>query len=271
MAVNLDLHYSDRWADPDHQEIPAAWKGLPLSTLSDSVYQYTLSTLQYLATKNLVPEMIQVGNENNSGMLWPIGHTNTGWAPFAQLLKAGIKAVRDFSKTSAIKPRIILHVAQFQNAGYWSDNLAAAGVTDYDVLGVSHYYKWSTVNNFEGISSAIAQLKSKTGKAVMVVETAFPFTNTNADNYNNIFWEASGAALGFPFSIEGQKNYYTALTQAIVKGGGSGIMVWEPAWISSTLNDGWGIGSSWENNSFFDYSGNLHDGISFMMQRYTGL
>jgi arabinogalactan endo-1,4-beta-galactosidase len=25
MAVNLDFHYSDIWADPSHQDIPAAW------------------------------------------------------------------------------------------------------------------------------------------------------------------------------------------------------------------------------------------------------
>ena len=73
MAVNLDIHYSDRWADPAHQETPAAWAGLPLSVLKDSVYNYTLTVLNYFKSKDLVPEMVQVGNETNSGMLWPVG------------------------------------------------------------------------------------------------------------------------------------------------------------------------------------------------------
>jgi arabinogalactan endo-1,4-beta-galactosidase len=63
----------DRWADPAHQETPAAWKNLSLDILEDSVYNYTMTVLQYLNGKNLVPEMVQVGNETNNGMLWPVG------------------------------------------------------------------------------------------------------------------------------------------------------------------------------------------------------
>ena len=33
MAVNLDIHYSDRWADPAHQETPAVWKNLSLAVV----------------------------------------------------------------------------------------------------------------------------------------------------------------------------------------------------------------------------------------------
>lgn len=268
MAVNLDIHYSDSWTDPGKQEIPASWKGLPLNIMADSVYNYTKATLEYLAAKNLVPEMIQVGNETNSGMLWPVGKTDGGWTAFATLIKSGIKAVRDFSTTSAIKPKIILHEAQLQSAVYWTTQLKNAGVTDYDILGLSHYYKWSTVNNWTDVSNTIAQLKTLSGKDVMIVETAFPFTNANADSYNNIFYDASGAAVGYNFSPEGQKQYYTDLVKAIVKGGGKGVMLWEPGWITSNLNDGWGKGSSWENNAFWDYTGNLHAGIQFMTVDY---
>jgi arabinogalactan endo-1,4-beta-galactosidase len=176
--------------------------------------------------------------------------------------------VRDFSNGSAIKPKIILHVAQLQNATYWAQQLKTNNVTDYDVLGVSHYYKWTTVHDFPAITQSIANLKSLSGKEVMIVETAFPFTNNNADSYNNIFWEASGTAEGFPFSPKGQYEYMKALTAAIIAGGGKGIMVWEPGWISSKLNDGWGIGSSWENNAFFEFDGNLHQGIQFMTFDY---
>ena len=103
MAVNLDIHYSDTWADPANQTIPAAWAGASLAVLKDSVYNYTMAVLNYLKTKNLVPEMVQVGNENNSGMLWPLGQTTgNNFTAFCSLLKSGIKAVRDFSTTSTI-------------------------------------------------------------------------------------------------------------------------------------------------------------------------
>lgn len=40
MAVSLDIHYSDTWADPQKQETPAAWKNLSSEILKDSVYNY---------------------------------------------------------------------------------------------------------------------------------------------------------------------------------------------------------------------------------------
>jgi len=269
MAVNLDLHYSDTWADPDHQVIPAAWAGLSLSVLKDSVYNYTLSVLNYFKSKNLTPEMIQVGNENNQGMLWPLGKTTgNNFSSFCELLKSGIKAVRDFSVTSPVKPEIILHVAQLQNADYWAANvIATGGVTDFDILGLSHYSKWSTVNVMVDIKNTISRLKTTYGKKIMIVETAYPFTTRNADNYNNII-SADALVAGYPITPAGQYQYMKDLTQTIISGGGTGIMYWEPAWISSSLRDLWGTGSSWENCTFFDFGNNSLPVMDYMTYSY---
>ena len=271
MAVNLDIHYSDRWADPAHQETPAAWAGLSLAVLKDSVYYYTLAVLNYLRSKDLVPEMVQVGNETNSGMLWPAGKVeNNNWANFAALLNSGIRAVRDFSIISSIKPKIILHVAQLQNAEYWTSNLISNGVTDFDILGLSHYAKWSTIKTMDEIENKIWAFKTAYGKQVIVVETAYPWTGNNADNYTNIISAADKAA-GYDITPQDQFRYMKDLSQAIIRGGGTGIMYWEPAWISSKLNDGWGIGSSWENNAFFDFDGNVLPVIDHLCYPYIGL
>lgn len=271
MAVNLDLHYSDDWADPSHQTLPAAWNGLSLNVLKDSVYNYTLAVLNYLKSKNLVPEMIQVGNETNSGMLWPAGKINTesDFANFGLLVNSGIKAVRDFSASSTIKPKIILHVAQLQNADYWAGNLTTKGaVTDFDIIGVSHYYKWSTINDMSEIGKTIASLKTKYQKDVMIVETAFPWTNKNADSYSNIFYTDQSTILGYAVTPEGQQSYLKDLITTVAANGGKGVMYWEPGWITSNLFDRWGTGSSWENNAFFDFNGNLLPGCNYMMLNY---
>lgn len=271
MAVNLDIHYSDRWADPAHQETPAAWAGLSLAVLKDSVYNYTLAVLNYFKSKDLVPEMVQVGNETNSGILWPVGKVeNNNWSNFASLLNSGIRAARDFSITSSIKPKIILHVAQLQNAEYWTSNLISNGVTDFDILGLSHYAKWSTIKTMDEVENKIRAFKTAYGKQVMVVETAYPWTGNNADNYTNIISDADKAA-GYDITPGEQFRYMKDLTQAIIRGGGTGIMYWEPAWISSKLNDSWGIGSSWENNAFFDFDGNVLPVIDHLSYSYIGL
>ena len=269
MAVNLDIHYSDRWADPAHQETPAAWKGFPLDVLKDSVYNYTLAVLNYFKGKNLIPEIVQVGNETNNGMLWPVGKVeNNNWQNFAGLLNSGIRAVRDFSNSSAIKPKIILHVAQLQDAAHWTNSLTGNGVTDFDILGLSHYAKWSTVPTMSEIENKIRDFKAAYGKQVMIVETAYPWTGDNADNYTNIISAADKAA-GYEISAQDQFRYMKDLTQAIIRAGGSGIMYWEPGWITSNLNDGWGVGSSWENNAFFDFNGNTLPVIDHMCYPYS--
>lgn len=212
--------------------------------------------------------MIQIGNETNQGMLWPVGKiTNNNFTSFCSLLNSGIKAVRDFSVTSSIKPQIILHVAQLQNATYFTSGIIAGGVTDFDILGLSHYSQWSTVNTMTDIRNAISTLKSTFNKKIMIVETAYPFTTDHADNYANIN-SANAIIPGYPITPAGQYQYMKDLTQAVISGGGTGIMYWEPAWISSAYHDLWGIGSSWENNAFFDFKGNTLKGIDYMNYAY---
>lgn len=269
MAVNLDLHYSDQWADPADQTIPAAWNNLSLTVLTDSVYQFTLNVLNELKSKNLTPEFIQVGNETNQGMLFPLGQVvNDDWSTFGTLLKNGIKAIRDFSAASAVKPQIILHVAEPENADYFANGVInKAGVTDFDILGISYYYVWSVFSSLGQVSTTISSLKLKYNKKIMIVETAYPWTDQYADSYTNII-SGSTAFSGYPVSPDGQYKYMKDLTQQVIAGGGAGIMYWEPAWITSGLKDKWGTGSSWENNTFFDFSGNALTGIDFMNYAY---
>jgi arabinogalactan endo-1,4-beta-galactosidase len=269
MAVSLDLHYSDTWADPNNQQTPAAWQGLSLQALKDSVYQFTLNVLNELKSKNLIPEMIQIGNEINGGMLFPSGQvTNNNWASLAILLNSGIKAVRDFSVTSPVKPKIILHVAQLENGDWWFSNVTAAGVTDFDIMGFSQYFNWSTIPTMAQITSTISSLRSKYNKPLMIVETAYPWTNQNADTYTNVISGNTGFS-SYSVSASQQYQYMKDFTQAVITGGGTGIMYWEPAWITSTMKDKWGTGSSWDNCTFFDFNGNALPVFGYMTFKYT--
>jgi arabinogalactan endo-1,4-beta-galactosidase len=269
LAVNLDFHYSDEWADPGNQKTPAAWSGLDLETLRDSVYNYTLYVLNYLKSKSLTPEMVQIGNETNPGMLFPAGKVEGGdYQAFGLLLNAGIKAVRDFSAGSTVKPKIILHVAQLQNATWWMDDITKkAKVTDFDILGVSHYPKWSTVNAMQQITALLRVLTDTYQKEVMIVETAYPWTGEDADSYTNII-SGADSVTGYLVTPEGQRRYLIDLTKAIMDGGGKGIMYWEPAWITSSMKDKWGTGSSWDNCTLFDFNGNLLPGAAYLRNKY---
>ena len=74
MKLLLDFHYSDYWADPQQQYKPASWANLDFETLEDSVKSYTSRVLRALSKQETPPDMVQVGNEINHGLLWPEGH-----------------------------------------------------------------------------------------------------------------------------------------------------------------------------------------------------
>lgn len=259
MAVNLDFHYSDTWADPGAQIPPAAWAGKPLNVLKDSIYNYTLSVLNHLKSLNLIPEMVQVGNEIQPGMLLPEGRINNNdFSNLAVLLNSGIKAVRDFSQTATIKPLIILHPASAQIQQWWFNGIKGAGVTDYDIIGISYYEEWTTVK-LDPLKTLIAQLKSTFNKQVLIVETNYQWTNASQDG---VVHHAQPVLNGFEVSPKGQLEYHKALTQAVIDAGGMGIMVWEPAWISNAQS--WGQ----ELIAFFDFTGKALPGLQFMYQPY---
>jgi arabinogalactan endo-1,4-beta-galactosidase len=277
MKVLLDFHYSDEWADPGKQFIPLAWRDITsINVLRDSVYNYTFKTLQYLSSKNLLPELVQLGNETNCGMLWseaPAGFPscnvcNGEWTNIGQVLNAGITAVKDVTAQTTIKTKIILHVADPKNIAWWFDNIKTkALVTNFDMIGFSYYPLWHTTVPLEDISSKVATFKARYGKDIIILETAYPWTTSGADNYNNNFGDAQPLT-GFPFSEQGQYDFMTKLTKEVKEGGGVGVVYWEPAWISSPLKDKWGTGSSWENNTFFNFDGNKIKAMDYAKADY---
>ena len=267
MKVLLDFHYSDTWADPGKQDLPLAWENLNLQELHDSLYNYTYKILTDLDEAGLMPEYVQVGNEINPGFVLPHGSRwNGNKTNMVYLLNSAIKAVRDAGAISSIMPEIVIHIAQPENVIGWFSGLDAEGLTDYDIIGFSYYYSWSSVQLYE-ISNYTLQIRTLYGKEVMIAETAYPWTIDNADNYNNII-DIDKLNPLYPATESGQYNYLRKLTQEIIDGGGKGIFYWEPAWISAGVKTLWGEGSAWEQNTFFDFQGNVIDAMDYMTFKY---
>lgn len=255
MKVLLDFHYSDIWADPGRQNIPKAWASITnQQLLGDSLYNYTLNTLIGLDKENLLPEMVQVGNEINSEILQPEGKAkpNIDWKRNAFLLNRGISAVREASRLTGKKVEVMLHIAQPENAIKWFADASANGIDPYDWIGISYYPLWSTVN-IKDLPYFINNLVTTHKKQLMVVETAYPHTMVNADPANNIL-DDKALVTGYPASPTGQKQFMIDLVKLVIQGGGAGLVYWEPAWISSSARTPWGQGSHWDNATFFDAS-----------------
>jgi arabinogalactan endo-1,4-beta-galactosidase len=127
---------------------------------------------------------------------------------------------------------------------------------------------WHKTIALDAISQSVSEFKQKYGRKVMILETAYPWTTDHRDNYNNAFGSETPLT-NFPFTKTGQSELLIKLTQEVMDGKGDGVIYWEPAWISvPSLKDQWGTGSSWENNTFFDFEGNPLPSIDFATHKY---
>jgi beta-galactosidase len=167
--------------------------GEDFAGLRQSVYTYTKEVMEALKRQGTLPDMVQVGNEINHGMIWPEGsmrHPDS----LAELVYAGIRGVK------AVDPScpIMLHIAlggQNDESHFFLDNMLERGVP-FDVIGLSYYPKWH--GTLSDLKYNVNDLARQYRKDIIVVE------------YTQLKREVNEIA----FSIPG--------------GWGKGTCIWEP-------------------------------------------
>ena len=126
--IMIDIHYSDFFADPSHQTIPAAWQNYDYETMLEAVRKHTLDVLYALKEAGITPEWVQIGNETPNGMLWPMGKVNKEegeWAHYAGFTAMGYKAAKEAFPDITV----IVHVdnAYEQRDWFWTQMAAHGG------------------------------------------------------------------------------------------------------------------------------------------------
>ncbi len=279
MKVYLDIHYSDFWADPQHQDTPAAWQGQDLATLATTVRTYTQDVIAAFAQQGTPVDMVSIGNEIRNGMLWPTGQidwtADTGWDNLATLLKAGVAGAR-----SANPPHhqqlVMLHFDQGgdnTNSFRFFNNMVTRGVP-FDVIGLSYYtFFHGPVASFR---DNVDKLATQFGKDIIVAETQSAWTLANGDTTGNFVWQASQLEPGYPASAGGQlslANDLLSILAQVPNGHGKGLFYWEPEWVPGV---GWepGAGAPNDNLTLFDFQGRalpsigLFENPAAVCQRY---
>ncbi|CUH94991.1 putative secreted protein [Propionispora sp. 2/2-37] len=265
MKVLIDFHYSDWWADPGKQNKPAAWANHSGKQLEKDVYEFTKKVMQDFKARGIMPEMVQIGNELNNGMLWPEGQLTGsnagGYKVFAGLVKAGLRAVRDVDSEHYTK--LMIHLANGGDNGlyrsFFDEMTKNQKVNDFDIIGLSYYPVWH--GTLEQLQNNMNDISARYNKDVIVVETAYGFTLDNADTQKNAFGAPEEKLSGYKASVQGQATCIRNVMEAVVKVPGKkglGIFYWEPDWIPNPQAP-WktGEGNEWENQAMFDFDGKV--------------
>lgn len=87
--------------------VPPAWTGGTLTQLQADVYTYVKSEIMMYRKAGVMPDLVSIGNEVDTGFLGPIGSpTGAAFAGFAALQIQAIKAVKDAAADTSIGPAI---------------------------------------------------------------------------------------------------------------------------------------------------------------------
>jgi arabinogalactan endo-1,4-beta-galactosidase len=255
MQVFLDFHFSDTWADPGAQQTPKIWDDLEATDLATAAANYTTEVLNKLQQEGIEPAIIQIGNETNNGILWPVGQIYTGagenWDNYAQITQAISNSIRIAMPQSDI----MIHYAGIDGADYFYQQLVNRNV-DFDVIGLS-YYPWWHGTDINRIAGEVVALSRKRDQKIMIAETAYPFSLDKADNLNNVVWNQSQLIAGYPATQQGQQEFLETLDnilKSLPDEKGLGYCYWAPDWVAhKNANRGFINGSNWENVALFDF------------------
>ena len=275
MDFMLDFHYSDNWADPSNQTIPATWKkNVNNDALQDSIYSYTKRCLEYLAENGAKPDFVQIGNEVSYGMLWRNNSDRCyssasadTWKRFTDFLGYAAKAVREATPDA----KIIIHIERAgatDVAVAFFDKMKNAAV-DYDIIGLSYYPFWH--GDLKQLAKTLNTLATRfPEREVQIVETAY---------YYNYFpdWDTSytNTTGTWPATTEGQAAFVAELCSELVKHDNvTGLYYWFP---EENGNGGayWSedntVLTTWINRGFWDNSTHkLNSGILKMQDFLKG-
>lgn len=226
MDIMVDFHYSDWWADPSKQNIPAAWKSHTYEHMKTDVANHTDEVLQLLKNNQITPKWVQVGNETSNGFLWDIGQADKNPKQYAGLFAAGYDAAKKVFPDAIV----IVHLDNgFDNGLYnWNLDILKNNGAKWDMIGMSLYPYWAMQNTAFSYTTAdavitdcIANIKkvhTKYNCDVMIVETGVEC----ADGHGNL---AAPAVLA-----EGKRQLARILKECKENTDGhcKGVFYWEP-------------------------------------------
>ncbi|KZT57202.1 glycoside hydrolase family 53 protein [Calocera cornea HHB12733] len=255
MTLMVDLHYSDNWADPGKQYQPVAW-GTTVPELTVNIFNYTRDVVLAFAAAGIPIDVLQTGNEINSGLLWPTGDNSTpeGWANVATYLHAA----RNGARAANFQGKVMIHLANgWDEPGetWWWSNVLAQGtytLDDVDMMGFSFYPFYGTTATYANLTYSLHTLANLYAKPIMVAETDYPATSCN------------GTALSenLPNTPLGQEEWVggiVAVLNSLPNDLGQGILYWEPGWVGAA-----NLGSTCADNLVFDETGKARTSVKYV-------
>lgn len=210
-----------------------SWNPKNLADLSVKLHTYTKYVGDQFGAYGVVPEITSVGNEINSGILFPWGRV-PNFDAMSILLKSAISGIKQSKSSSA---KILLHLADKGEArkviGFLDAVLAPGAkdrvrylqLSDFQMIGHSVYPYYSVYSSFANLRMILSTVNTKYRKEQVIAETNWPVVCPKMWNSPNFPPDMKGIY----FDPKGQFDYLKGIASLPFS---SGFFVWEPAWLA---------------------------------------
>lgn len=221
--------------------IPAAWSADTLSQLQTGVYNYVKAEVGSYRQAGVMPDMVSIGNEVDTGFLGSIGSpTGSNFSGFASLQIQATQAVRDAASDTSTGPAIPAPLTCIHITPAWDltqfFTLVNQNNIPYDAICQSYYpflhgpltdaqAAQSNPNNQPVEQDVLVKAANSIGKPIFIIETAEHYEN--GFDSNDPWYSPPSQSLQAQFL-----NDLATVQQALPNNLGMGIEYWNPAGVN---------------------------------------
>jgi arabinogalactan endo-1,4-beta-galactosidase len=244
--------------------VPPAWANDTLAQLQTDIYAYVKAEIMMYRQAGVMPDLVAIGNEVDTGFLGPIGSpTGTDFTGFASLQIQALQAVDDAAADTSIGPAVpppltCIHITPAWDLTQFFTLANQNGIT-YDAICQSYYPIFhGPLTDAQAAQSnpgdkpveqdVLVAAANNLGKPIFIIETGEHYEN--GDDSNDP-WYA-------PPSVTEQQQFLLDLQgvqESLPNNLGMGIEYWDPAGVNIPSLSGVFINGDNQANAIYGWNG----------------
>jgi arabinogalactan endo-1,4-beta-galactosidase len=241
MSIELTLLFDGQ----SSASIPAAWASDSAAQLKTDIYNYVKQEIENYRAAGVMPDLVSIGNEVDTGFLSPSGTGNSpngstpaSFAPFAALQTSAIQAVKDAASDTSIgaaipAPLTCIHITPAWDLTSFFTLASGSGIT-VDAICQSYYPLFhgpltaaqaatSNPNGKPVEQTVLNNAASSIAKPIFIIEAG--------EHYETGGFDASLDDPWYPPSLANQRQFLVDLDsvlRAVPNNLAMGMEYWDP-------------------------------------------
>jgi arabinogalactan endo-1,4-beta-galactosidase len=244
--------------------VPSAWVNDTLAQLETDIYNYVKAEIMMYRQAGVMPDLVAIGNEVDTGFLGPIGSpTGADFGGFASLQIQALQAVDDAAADTSIGPAVpppltCIHITPAWDLTQFFTLANQNGIT-YDAICQSYYPFFhgpltdvqaalSNPDNQPVEQDVLVAASNNIGKPIFIIETGEHYEN--GDDSNDPWYTPPNIAEQQQFLLD-----LVGVQEGLPNNLGMGLEYWDAAGVNIPSLSGGFINGDNQANAIYTWNG----------------